>query len=255
MEATSARRHGHGAGVGPLGVGSLGVAAWLAGENRAGGLSAGGVRAGLARIGGRGVALARGVAAARRRAGWGPRLIAGATGVPHSTVRAILRRHGLSRAPKAPREQVVRFEWPCPGDLLQMDTKRFARFTRPGHRVTGIRDRTGAEERMRVAWEFVHSVSDDHSRIAYSELQDDERADTVVAFLGRALAFYAGLGITPRRLQTDNAWIYIHNARSLPCSPSTRPGIAPSRHARPSATARSSATSRPWHASGPTASA
>jgi len=157
-------------------------------------------------------AVEAGVCAERRRTGWGPRLIAGRTGVAHSTVHAVLRRHGLSRIAKAPREAVVRFEWPCPGDLLQMDTKRFARFTRPGHRVTGLRDRTGAEKRMNVGWEFCHSIIDDHSRIAYSELHADERAATVVAFLRRALAFYAGLGIRPTRLQTDNAWTYTHNS-------------------------------------------
>jgi transposase InsO family protein len=151
------------------------------------------------------------VCAERRRTGWGPRLIAGRTGVAHSTVHAVLRRHGLSRIAKAPREAVVRFEWPCPGDLLQMDTKRLARFTRPGHRVTGLRDRTGAEKRMHVGWEFCHSIIDDHSRIAYSELHPDERAATVVAFVHRALAFYAALGIRPTRLQTDNAWTYTHN--------------------------------------------
>jgi transposase InsO family protein len=151
------------------------------------------------------------VLAARERTGWGPRLLAGETGVAHSTVHAILRRHGRSRMPKAPRDAVVRFEWPCPGDLLQMDTKRFARFTRPGHRVTGDRHRTGAEKRARVGWEFCHSIIDDHSRIAYSELHADEKADTVVAFTGRALAFFARLGIRARRLQTDNAWTYTHN--------------------------------------------
>ena len=156
-------------------------------------------------------ALERRVCAERERTGWGPRLIAGRVGVAHSTVHAILRRHGLSRIPKAPREQVVRFEWPCPGDLLQMDTKRFARFARPGHRVTGDRHRTGAEKRMRVGWEFCHSIIDDHSRLAYSELHRDEKADTVVAFTGRALEFFAQLGIRPQRLQTDNAWTYTHN--------------------------------------------
>ena len=59
--------------------------------------------------------------------------------------------------------------------------------------------------------ELCHSIIDDHSRLAYSELHADERAETVVAFLRRALAFYADLGITPRRLQTDNAWTYTHN--------------------------------------------
>ena len=151
------------------------------------------------------------VCAERERSGHGPRLIAGRLGLAHSTVHAILRRHGLSRIPKAPREQVVRFEWPCPGDLWQMDTKRFGRFTRPGHRVTGDRYRSGAEKRARVGWEFCHSIIDDHSRIAYSELHPDEKAATVVAFCERALDFYRALGIQPKRLQTDNAWTYTHN--------------------------------------------
>ena len=73
------------------------------------------------------------VCAARERTGWGPRLIAGETGVAHSTVHAILRRHGCSRAPRAAREPFRRYEWPCPGDLLHMDVKRYPRFRRPGH--------------------------------------------------------------------------------------------------------------------------
>ena len=83
----------------------------------------------------------------RRHTGWGPRLIAGVVGRPHSTVHATLRRHGISRPPRAEREQVVRYEWPCPGDLLHMDTKRYARFSRPGHAVTGNRFSSGAEKR------------------------------------------------------------------------------------------------------------
>ena len=67
-----------------------------------------------------------------------------------------------------------------------MDTKRFARFTRPGHAVTGDRYRTSREKKARIGWEFCHSVIDDHSRLAYSELHRDERADTVTGFLERA---------------------------------------------------------------------
>jgi transposase InsO family protein len=92
-----------------------------------------------------------------------------------------------------------------------MDTKRLARFTRPGHAVTGTRDRTHAETRMRVGWEFCHSIIDDHSRLAYTETQPDEKAPTVTAFVARALEFFAAHGIHPKRLQTDNAWCYIHN--------------------------------------------
>jgi transposase InsO family protein len=151
------------------------------------------------------------ICAARRRTGWGPRLIAGETGHPHATVWRTLRRAGISRPPRSPRDAVRRYEWPCPGDLLHIDTKRFSRFTRPGHAVTGVRDRKGFELRMRVGREFVHSIVDDHSRLAYSELHPDERATTVTAFVERALAFYESHGITAQRLMSDNAWAYSHN--------------------------------------------
>jgi transposase InsO family protein len=151
------------------------------------------------------------VCEARQRTGWGPRLIASELEMAHATVSRCLARRGLSRMPRAPREAVRRFEWPCPGDLLQMDTKRFARFSRPGHAVTGDRTTSRAEMRERVGYEIAHSIIDDHSRLAYTELHRDERADTVVAFLARALRFYAAHGISARRLQTDNAWIYTRN--------------------------------------------
>jgi transposase InsO family protein len=153
------------------------------------------------------------VCEARERTGWGPRLIAGELGMAHATVSRCLQRRAMSRWPPREREEVRRFEWPCPGDLLQMDVKRFARFTRPGHAVTGERSRTSLEKRMRVGWEYCHSIIDDHSRLVFSELHSDERADTVTGFVERALAFFAGHGITAKRLQTDNAWTYVHNRR------------------------------------------
>src|SRR6266487_3913799 len=143
------------------------------------------------------------ICAARERTGWGPRLIAGTTGHPHATVWRTLKRAGISRPPKSPREQARRYEWPCPGDLLHIDSKRFVRFTRPGHAVTGDRHRTGAELRMRVGYEWVHSLVDDHSRYAYSELHRDERAATVSGFLERGLAAFAAHGIEVKRLMTD----------------------------------------------------
>jgi transposase InsO family protein len=77
--------------------------------------------------------------------------------------------------------------------------------------VTGNRTTTGAEKRQRVGWEFCHSIIDDHTRIAYTEIHPDEKAPTVTAFVTRALEFCASLGIQPQRLQTDNAWTYTHN--------------------------------------------
>ncbi len=190
------------------------------------------------------------VAAREAHPGWGPRLLAVVLGMDHTTVWRCLRRRGVSRLAAGPREPVRRFEWPCPGDLLQMDTKRFARFSRPGHKVTGDRSTSGAEKRERMGYEFAHSIIDDHTRLAYTELHDDERADTVTAFVERALAFYAAHGITPTRLQTDNAWTYTHNnsLRRL----AEQHGIR-LRRIPPRATAKLSATNRPSHANGPTA--
>jgi transposase InsO family protein len=153
----------------------------------------------------------------RRRTGWGPRLVAGETGHPHSTVSKVLARHGISRAPRRPKEPVVRYEWPCPGDLLHMDTARYARFERPGHAVTGDRsqrDRKWMAAQTRVGYDFAHAIVDDHTRLAYVELHDDEKAATVTAFVARALKWFAGHGITTRRLMTDNAFTYVNN-RSL----------------------------------------
>ena len=152
------------------------------------------------------------VCQARERTGWGPRLIASELGMAHATVSRCLQRRGLSRIPAGPREEVRRFEWPCPGDLLQMDTKRLARFDRPGHRVTGDRYRTAAEKRSGPGWEFCHTLIDDHTRLAYTEIHPDEKAQTVTDFVAAALVFFAAHGITPKRLQTDNAWTYIHNS-------------------------------------------
>jgi transposase InsO family protein len=147
----------------------------------------------------------------RRKTGWGPRLVAGATGFAHSTVWKVLRRFGLSRPSRPAREPGNRYEWPCPGDLLHMDVSRSARFLRPGHRVTGDRTRTAAEVERRVGYDFVHAVVDDHSRLAHAEIHDDERAPTVVAFLERALAFFSERDIQVTRVMTDNAFVYLHS--------------------------------------------
>jgi transposase InsO family protein len=133
-------------------------------------------------------------------------LVAGATGFAHSTVWKVLKRAGISRPPRPAREPANSYEWPCPGDLLHMDTSEYVRFQRPGHRVTG--DRSSQDRRHRDGVDIVHAIVDDHSRLAYAEIHGDQRAATVVAFLERALAFYAEHGITARRLMTDNAWAY-----------------------------------------------
>jgi transposase InsO family protein len=153
----------------------------------------------------------------RRQTGWGPRLVAGATGFAHSTVWKVLRRNGLSRPVPAVKEPANRYEWPCPGDLLHMDTSRYARFLRPGHRVTGDRSqrsRHWMRAETRVGYDYAHAIVDDHTRLAYVELHADEKAATVTGFLERALSFFAEHGIVAKRLMTDNGFSYVKN-RSL----------------------------------------
>jgi transposase InsO family protein len=151
------------------------------------------------------------VCQARERKGWGPRLIAGETGVAHSTVHAILRRHGRSCVPRAAKASFVRYEWPCPGDLLHMDVKRYPRFRRPGHAVTGDRAKSLQEWADRLGHDYFHAILDDHSRLAYGELLADEKAETVTQFVHRALGWFGARGIPSRRLMTDGAWSYTRN--------------------------------------------
>jgi transposase InsO family protein len=153
--------------------------------------------------------LAERICACRNATGWGPRLVAGQTGFSHSTVSKVLKRAGISRPPKAAREAANRYEWPCPGDLLHMDTSEYVRFQRPGHRVTG--DRSTQDRQHRDGVDFVHAVIDDHTRLAYAEIHPDQKATTVVGFLERALSFYRSHGIVAKRLMTDNAWIYVRS--------------------------------------------
>ena len=144
-------------------------------------------------------------------------MVAGATGFAHSTVWKVLWRAEISRPPRAVREPANSYEWPCPGDLLHMDTSRYARFLRPGHRVTGDRSHRGGgwmRPETRVGSDYAHAIVDDHTRLAYVELHDDEKAATVTGFLERALAYFAEHGIPVKRLMTDNGFSYVKN-RSL----------------------------------------
>ncbi|MEX1358533.1 MAG: IS481 family transposase [Gaiellaceae bacterium] len=157
------------------------------------------------------------ICSCRRETGWGPRLVAAATGFAHSTVWKVLKRAGISRPARAAREPANSYEWPCPGDLLHMDVSRYARFLRPGHAVTGDRSRRSRNwmrPETRVGYDYAHAIVDDHSRLAFVELHDDEKAATVTGFVERALVFYAEHGILAKRLMTDNGFSYVRN-RSL----------------------------------------
>ena len=55
---------------------------------------------------------------------------------------------------------------------------------------------------------FVHTVIDDHSRVAYAEIHDDETAATAAAVLRRAVAWFAVRGVTVERVLSDNGSAY-----------------------------------------------
>jgi transposase InsO family protein len=85
-----------------------------------------------------------------------------------------------------------------------MDVKKLGRFHAPGHALAQDRSRRSAG----AGWEYVHSIIDDCSRLAYSEIHQDETAATVTAFTRRALDWFLEQGIVCERLMTDNAFAY-----------------------------------------------
>ncbi len=142
----------------------------------------------------------------------------------------------------------MRYEWPCPGQLLHIDVKKFARFTEPGHKTTGDRTRRS----RRAGWEYLHSIVDDYSRLAYSEIREDERAETVRSFTERALDFYLEHGIVAERLMTDNHMSYRCSRSFAQLLTLARSSTSEPDPTRPAPTGRWSASSKLSLASGPT---
>ena len=146
---------------------------------------------------------------ARRETNLGPGRLAGICRRARSTIWKVLHRHGLSRRRRSARGTYRRYEWSRPGALLHVDVARLARFNRPGHAVTGVRDLTGAEKRARVGYVYLHCVIDDHSRYAYVEQHRDQGGDTAAAVLGRAIEHFSALGLRPpEAVMSDNAFAY-----------------------------------------------
>ena len=153
----------------------------------------------------------------RRGQDWlGPEL-----GVAPRTVSRILRRHGMPRLAeldpltgtviRASKTTAVRYERARPGELVHMDVKKIGRIPDGGGwRAHGRQmGSTAARKRTRVGYDYVHSLVDDHSRLAYSEIHDDEQGPTAAGFLTRGATYFAAHGITRiERVMTDNHWSY-----------------------------------------------
>jgi len=136
--------------------------------------------------------------------------------MPTSTVGGILRRLGLGKlAALEPKPPIVRHQRARPGELLHIDTKKLGRIAAVGHRIracprAGKPDPWGdrRDPRRGAGWEAVHVGIDDASRLAYSEVLPDERKTGAVPFLERAVAWFAGQGVTVERIMTDNGSAY-----------------------------------------------
>jgi transposase InsO family protein len=137
--------------------------------------------------------------------------IAAEVGLSPATVSRVLRRLGLNRIRDLePVEPVRRYERAAPGEMIHIDIKKLGRFERIGHRITGDRTRQSSRRGngWGAGWEFVHVCIDDHSRIAFSQIKPDEKADSAVPFLKAAVAYYKSLGIKVERVMTDNGPCY-----------------------------------------------
>ena len=188
------------------------------------------------------------IVAARERSGAGPLTIGALLDRPASTVGKVLRRLGRSRLPRE-RPPVVRYERERPGELLHIDTKKLGRFWHVGKRI--LRD--GVQRSPRAGWQHVHVAVDDHSRLAYVEVLPSDRQGNAIAFLERALGWYAAQGITVEEVMTDmvRPTARTPGERAAPCSDCCTCALVPTRRAR---TGRQSASSRRCCAAGPTPS-
>ena len=131
--------------------------------------------------------------------------IAERVGLSRSTVARACQAAGLAKLPPLQQRPVgPRYERSSAGELLHLDTKKLYRFERPGHRVTA--DRT--QYTPHAGWQALHVAIDDHSRVGFSQLLDDETSRSACAFLLAALRYYASLGVRVQAVMTDNGSAY-----------------------------------------------
>ena len=154
----------------------------------------------------------------------GPVQLAAHVGVAPSTVHRILVRcrvNRLSHVDRATGEPVRRYEHDRPGAMLHVDVKKYGNIPDGGGwryvgRRQGDRNRAAtpgkpknAHHNPKMGHAFVHTVIDDHSRVAYAEVHDDETAATATAVLRRAVAWFADRGVATARVLSDNGPAYV----------------------------------------------
>jgi transposase InsO family protein len=156
--------------------------------------------------------LERRVEVLRRSRKLGPARIGGILGVAHSTVHRVLVRLGLNRLSwmDRPSGRVIRrIHTDRPGELVHIDVKKLGRIPAGGGWRAHGRGNVVHGSKTKVGFAYVHSAIDAFSRVAYSEILDDERGDTCAGFWTRANTWFAEHGITVERVLTDNAKNYV----------------------------------------------
>lgn len=159
----------------------------------------------------------------RMRLREGPVQLASRLGVAPSTVHRILTAARLSRlsyVDRATGEPIRAYEHPHPGSLVHVDVKKLGNIPDGGGwryvgRRQGEKNRSATPDKPKSKWgnpklgyAFVHTIIDDHSRVAYAEVHDDETAVTAVGVLHRAVEWFAELGVTIERILSDNGGAY-----------------------------------------------
>jgi transposase InsO family protein len=165
----------------------------------------------------------------------GPVQIAGRLGMPASTVHAVLTRCRINRLSYIDRvtgEPLRRYEHAYPGALIHVDVTKFANIPDGGgHKFVGRQlgernaERTahrtgerGKQYRPKIGIAFVHTVIDDHSRMAYAEICTNEKAVTAIGVLQRAVTWFAERGVIVERVLSDNESAYRSHAWRDACT-------------------------------------
>ncbi len=162
------------------------------------------------------------VLAARRRRKRGAVVLAGDLGLNPSTVGRILARHGVAHLAaidpitgervRSSRRSENRYEHPRPGDMIHVDVKKLGKIPAGGGWRLHGRDAAvsvaNRHKKTPIGYDYIHTAIDDHTRLAYSEIHDDEKDATCAEFLHRAVAWFAAHGVRVRRVLTDNAMVY-----------------------------------------------
>jgi transposase InsO family protein len=162
-----------------------------------------------------------------------PLAIASRLSMPASTVHAVLvrcRLNRLSHIDIRTGEPIRRYEHDHPGALIHVDVKKLGNIPDGGGwrfvgRAQGGKNRRTTEGVTRsrshdphLGHAFVHTVIDDHSRVAYAEIHDNERTDTAVEVLRRAVGWFGTRGVSVERVLSDNGGCYRSHAWRNTCA-------------------------------------